>query len=186
MASCFCFHPVPPQPQPTSFHLRFHLLFFPFFLSISSSVSPSWVPRPLCVALSDLSFLRSLTHTHISLSPTTHTDWTSHSRGLKTKRLTSLTQLQVSGSFLYCRETNLRVAAALNIEADALADLAWQGGSYVVDESRNSVYMPGWSIVLMFKSDAFIVWLAVRDHTLVMIQGNVCVCDWKSFALAGE
>lgn len=42
----FLLSPSLPQPQPTSFHPRFHLLFFPFFLSISSSVSPSWVPRP--------------------------------------------------------------------------------------------------------------------------------------------
>lgn len=70
----------PPNP---GLHLSIHTSIFcssPFY-PISSSVSPSWVPRPLCVASSDLSFL---THTHISLSPTTHTYWTSHMHGMKT------------------------------------------------------------------------------------------------------
>lgn len=52
----------PPNP---GLHLSIHTSIFcssPFY-PISSSVSPSWVPRPLCVASSDLSFL---THTHIS------------------------------------------------------------------------------------------------------------------------
>ncbi len=75
-----------PQPQPSSFHPRFHLLFFPFFLSISSSVSPSWVTRPF--AWPCLTFPSS-THSHIRtslsyLSPTTRTDWTSHMCGMKT------------------------------------------------------------------------------------------------------
>ncbi len=62
----FLLSPSLPQPQPSSFHPRFHLLFFPFFLSISSSVSPSWVPRPFLWPC--LTFPSS-THSHIRTSP---------------------------------------------------------------------------------------------------------------------
>lgn len=87
----FLLSPSLPQPQPTSFHPRFHLLFFPFFLSISSSVSPSWVPRPFLWPC--LTFPSS-THSHIRTSPylLPHTHWLHITRAwYEDKRLMSLT-----------------------------------------------------------------------------------------------
>ncbi len=55
-----------------------------------------------------------------------------------------------------------------------------------MDESRENIHMPGGGIVLLCKSDAVIVLLAVIDRTLVMIQRNVCACAVRmlcSFAL---
>lgn len=64
-------------------------------------------PTPLCVPLSDLSFLRSLTHTHVSLSPTTNTEWTSRVHGMKTNGSCPWHNMQVSVSFPFCTETKL-------------------------------------------------------------------------------
>lgn len=72
-----------PQPQPTSFHPRFHLLLLPTFsLSLPLSHHPG-SHAPLCGLV--WPFLPPFTHTYtlLSLSPTTRTDWTSHVHSMK-------------------------------------------------------------------------------------------------------
>ena len=67
----FAFTQSPPTPAyifPSTLP-SFVLPLFSFYLFLRLAILG---PTPPCVALSDLSFLHSLTHTHISLSPTTH------------------------------------------------------------------------------------------------------------------
>lgn len=182
----FLFLLSPSHPNP-SLHLSIHASIFcssPFFLSISSYVSPSWVPRPFvwpCLTFP------SFNHSHIrtSLYLLSHTLIGHHRCRVRRQTAHVLDMTASERLFPFCTETNLWVATALKIETNALADLASQKGcSYAVDDSRNSMYTPGWGIVLMCKSDAVIDSLAVMDRILVMIWGNVCVCYWKSECFA--
>lgn len=72
----FCFHPV--SPRNPSLHLSIHASIFcssPFSLSISSSVSLSWVPRPFVwPSLTSPSSAHSHIRTSLYLLPHTLTE----------------------------------------------------------------------------------------------------------------
>lgn len=87
----------------------------PLFFSLSlPPVSPSRVPRPPCLASSDLPFLRLLTRTraraharaptHTSVGFPPHVCWTLHMQRTKANPPASLAELKVISSFLLAGE----------------------------------------------------------------------------------
>lgn len=103
-------------PQPTSFHPRFHLLFFPFFSPYlfplsrhPGSHAPLAWPR-LTFPSSVYSHVRVpahthvLTHTHTSAGLPPHVCWTLHMQRTKANPPASLAELKVISSFLLAGE----------------------------------------------------------------------------------